>query len=55
LVDSDSAVRERAAVAMGYMGPAAYPAKEQVSKAIGKASSEQERRLMEWCLSEISL
>jgi HEAT repeat protein len=55
LADSDQAVRERAAVAMGYMGSAAYPAKEQVSKAISKASTEQERRLMEWCLSEISL
>ena len=54
LTDSQLVVRERATVALGYMGTAASPAADQVSHAIGKAETEQERRLLEWCLREIS-
>jgi len=46
-------MRERAAVALGYLGPAASGAKEQVVAALSKASSEREKRLLEWCLREI--
>jgi HEAT repeat protein len=54
LTDSNAAVRERAAVAIGNMGAAASPAKDQVSKALDKAATEQERHLLEWCLGEIN-
>jgi len=54
LSDSSMAVRERAAVALGYMGAAAFPAKERVSQAVGKASTEQEKHILEWCLREIT-
>jgi len=53
LADDNMAMRERAAVALGYMGPAAAPAKEGVTAALGKASSEREKRLLQWCLREI--
>jgi HEAT repeat protein len=45
--------RERAAVALGYMGPAAAPAKPQVARALTKAAGEREQRLLKWCLREI--
>jgi hypothetical protein len=54
LTDSNAAVRERAAVAIGNMGAAAYPAKDRISQAMGKAATEQERHLLEWCLREIT-
>jgi HEAT repeat protein len=54
LTDSNAAVRERAASAIGHMGSAAFPAKDQVSQALGKAATEQERHLLEWCLREIN-
>ena len=54
LLDGDLAVRERAAVALGSMGVAAFPAKERVSLALDKAATEQERHLLEWCLREIT-
>jgi hypothetical protein len=54
LTNSSSAVRERAAVALGYMGSAASPAKDQVSRALDKASTEPERRILKWCLREIT-
>jgi HEAT repeat protein len=53
LADDNIMMRERATVALGYMGPAAAGAKEQVAAALGKASSERERHLLEWCLREI--
>ena len=54
LTDSSAAVRERAVVALGSMGAAAFPAKDQVSRALAKAPTEQERHLLEWCLREIT-
>jgi hypothetical protein len=36
------------------MGAAAFPAKDQVSRALDKAATEQERHLLEWCLREIT-
>jgi HEAT repeat protein len=53
LVDENVAMRERATVALGYMGAAASSARERVAAALGKASSEHEKHLLEWCLREI--
>ena len=53
LADENVAVRERATVALGYMGAAASGARERVAAALGKASSEHEKHLLEWCLREI--
>jgi HEAT repeat protein len=53
LTDDNTAMRERATVALGYMGPAASGARERVAAALGKASSEHEKNLLEWCLREI--
>jgi HEAT repeat protein len=53
LADDNIAMRERATVALGYMGIAASGARERVAVALGKASSEHEKRLLEWCLREI--
>ncbi len=50
LADDNIVVRERATVALGYRGPAAAPARERVTAALAKVSSEREKRLMEWCL-----
>ena len=50
----DIVVRERAAVALGYMGAAAAPAKALVAAAAEKAPTEREQRLIRWCLREIS-
>ncbi len=55
LADGDVVARERATVALGYMGPAAASAKDRVAAAIAKAPSEREGRLMKWCLREISV
>ena len=54
LTDTNLTVRERATVALGYMGKAAFAAKDQISHAIEKAETEQERHLLEWCLEEVS-
>jgi hypothetical protein len=54
LTDNSIVLRERAAVALGYMGTAAFPAKDRVSRALDKAATEQERHLLEWCLREIT-
>ena len=53
LADDNIVMRERATVALGYMGPAASGAKERVAAALGKAPSEHEKHLLEWCLREI--
>ena len=55
LADANMVMRERATVALGYMGPAAAPAKDRVAAAVAKASSEREGRLIQWCLREISV
>jgi hypothetical protein len=46
--------RERAAVGLGYMGPAAASARPAVEAAIAKSQDEHEKRLLQWCLREIS-
>jgi len=53
LADDSIVMRERATVALGYMGPAASGARERVAAALGKAPSEREKHLLEWCLREI--
>jgi HEAT repeat protein len=53
LEHKDLVMRERAAVAIGYMGRAAAPAKRQVARAVGNAVNEKEQRLLKWCLREI--
>jgi hypothetical protein len=55
LADADVVMRERATVALGYMGLVASPAKDRVAAAVAKAASEREGRLMKWCLGEISV
>jgi len=54
LTDSQIGVRERATVALGYLGSPALSAASQVSRAMEKAETKQERLLLEWCLREIS-
>jgi hypothetical protein len=53
LAEKDLAMRERAAVALGYMGRAARAAGPQVSRALAVAQDEREQRLLKWCLREI--
>jgi len=54
LADPDIVTRERAAVALGYMGTAAAPCRAAVAAARDKAPTERERRLIKWCLRRIS-
>ncbi|MHB1035421.1 MAG: HEAT repeat domain-containing protein [Pirellulales bacterium] len=54
LADKDLAMRQRAAVALGNMGPAAAPAAEQVRAALNQASTDREKRLLAWCLKKIT-
>jgi HEAT repeat protein len=53
LGEKELARRERAAVALGYMGRAAAEAKPQVAKALAAAENEKEQRLLKWCLREL--
>ena len=53
LEDGALARRERAVVALGYMGPAAAPVRARVAEALRRAPGEQEQRLIKWCLREI--
>jgi hypothetical protein len=46
--------RERAAVALGHMGPAAAAKKDRVEEALRKSSNDREKRLLSWCLRKIS-
>jgi hypothetical protein len=52
LASADLATRERAAVAFGYMGAAAFPAQAKLQAALAKAPTEREKRLLEWALRE---
>jgi HEAT repeat protein len=54
LADKDIALRERAVVALGTMGPSAAPAKDRVETAMNKAATDGEKRLLKWCLREIT-
>jgi HEAT repeat protein len=53
LKDKELAQRERAAVALGYMGPTAVSARDQLRDAVTAAQNEQERLLMQWSLREV--
>jgi hypothetical protein len=53
LQHGDIVMRERATVALGYMGEAAEPAREALVAAAKKATNEKERRLMEWAVRQI--
>jgi HEAT repeat protein len=53
LEDKDVVKRERAVVALGYMGPAAAPARTHVAEALQRADTEREQLLIKWCLREI--
>lgn len=55
LASSNIVQRERAAVALGYMGVAAAPAKAEVTKALASAPTEREQRLIRWCLRQIEV
>jgi HEAT repeat protein len=54
-LEHDSEVmRERAIMALGYMGPAAFNARKAVAAASSSGvSSEREKRLLTWCMREI--
>jgi HEAT repeat protein len=53
LKDESLVMRERAAVVLGHMGPAAASAKDAVAAAEKATEDEGERRLLRWCLREI--
>ncbi|HEY2882733.1 MAG TPA: hypothetical protein VGJ15_09875, partial [Pirellulales bacterium] len=53
LTDDNLQLRERATVALGFMGPPAAAAKNQLAAALNKTSDERERKLIEWSLREI--
>lgn len=54
LADQGGVKCERAAVALGYMGPAAAKAKPQIDAAIARSTDEQQRRLLEWTARQTS-
>ena len=54
LSDTDKAMRERAAVILGRMGPPAAAAAKPLQAAVAKASDEREKHLLEWSLGEIT-
>ena len=53
LKDKELTKRERAAVALGYMGRAAAAARPRVTLALKGAHDEREQRLLKWCHREI--
>ncbi len=53
LESDQTVVRERAAVALGYMGPAAAAAKGKATAALARTTGEKERLLLKWCLREM--
>lgn len=54
LADKDLTMRERATVAIGYMGESAAPAKEPLESALQKAPTDREKLLLQWALREIN-
>jgi len=54
LEDKTLVMRERATVALGYMGRAAAPAKMHVAKALQETRDEREQRLLKWCLGAMA-
>lgn len=53
LKDSNLEMRERAAVAIGFMSQDGAPARTDVEAAVAKAASERERKLLQWTLRQI--
>jgi HEAT repeat protein len=53
LTDDKLVMRERAAVAIGYMGKAASAARPQVARALEMSTDERERLLLQWCVREL--
>ncbi len=53
LASDELVMRERAAVAIGYMGEAGAPAQSAVEAALAKTANEREKRLLEWTLRQI--
>lgn len=53
LADKEQTPRERATVALGYMGRAAAGAKPQVAQALKLTTDEREQRLLKWCLRQM--
>ena len=53
LGDKNIAQRERAVVALGFMGTTAAPARDRVTDALKHATTEREQLLIKWCLREI--
>ncbi len=54
LADNTLDMRERAAVAIGYMGESAAPAKSALESALQKSTNDQEKLLFQWALREIN-
>jgi HEAT repeat protein len=52
LESGDLNTRERATVALGYMGAASFPAQAKLQTALSKASTDGEKKLIEWALRE---
>jgi HEAT repeats len=53
LADEKLVMRERATVAIGYMGRTAKSARPQVAQALKSSTDEREQLLLRWCLSEL--
>jgi hypothetical protein len=53
LADERLVMRERATVALGFMGRAASSAKPQITQALKGSQDEREQLLLRWCLREI--
>ncbi len=53
LADETLVMRERATVAIGYMGRVAKAARPQVAQALKTAKDEREQLLLRWCLREL--
>ncbi len=54
LHSSDATQRERATVALGYMGPAAAPAAPELQAALKQAPTDSEHRLLTWALLHVT-
>jgi HEAT repeat protein len=54
LADRNKALRERAAVALGRMGPPAIAARPKLEAAIAAAKDQREKNLLTWTLREIT-
>jgi HEAT repeat protein len=53
LASEDGSLRERAEVALGFMGPAGASARPQLQATLAKAENSKEKLLIAWSLREI--